>query len=32
MLMKALHAVWDFLEAWGEYKARIAMKRGYRMY
>jgi hypothetical protein len=32
MLIRALHAVWNFLQAWGEYKAQIALKRGYHLY
>lgn len=32
MLMSVLRAVWNFLEAWGEYKAQIALKRGYHLY
>ena len=30
--MKTLHAIWKFLEEWGEYKAKIALKRGYHLY
>jgi hypothetical protein len=30
--MRSLHAVWNFLEAWGEYKAKVALKRGYHLY
>lgn len=32
MLIKALHAVWKFLEEWGDYKAKQALKRGYYPY
>ena len=30
--MKTLQAIWDFLEAWGQYKAKIALKNGYGLY
>lgn len=29
MLMRILRAVWDFFAEWGEYRARIALNRGY---
>lgn len=31
-MKKVLTAIWDFLEAWGEYKAKAAIKRGYFLY
>ena len=27
--MTALRAVWKFFEEWGEYRARVALRRGY---
>jgi hypothetical protein len=27
-----LKAVWEFFEAWGEYRYQLAKKRGYMMY
>jgi hypothetical protein len=33
MLIRVIYAVWDFFEEWGEYRAKMAMKRGhYHMY
>lgn len=32
MLIRVIRSIWDFLEAWGEYKAKVAAKRGYHMY
>jgi hypothetical protein len=28
--MKILKAIWDFFEAWGEYRYQLAKKRGFR--
>lgn len=32
MLIRTLDAIWNFLVAWGEYKAKVATKRGYYLY
>lgn len=31
-MKKLLTAVWDFFVEWGEYRARMAAKRGYMLY
>lgn len=31
-MKKALTAVWNFFVAWGEYRAKMAAKRGYMLY
>jgi len=32
IMKKFLTAVWDFFEAWGEYRYKMAKKHGYMMY
>jgi len=31
-MKKFLTAAWDFFEAWGEYRYKMAKKHGYMMY
>lgn len=31
-MKKILTAVWEFFEAWGEYRYQVARKRGYMIY
>ena len=31
-MKRVLNAIWDFLEAYGEHRYRLAKKRGYGMY
>jgi len=31
-MKRILNAIWNFLEAWGEYRFKQARRRGYGMY